>query len=170
MEIDKEAQGLLAQINVLRQPSDLDLLLFFARHPRCHLSTDQISAFLGYGFNEISSGLDRLLEGGYLTRTPNPRNSARLYVFALGADGGGGWLPALLGMASTREGRLALVATLKQPSADGKSTDGNSRPDMDGERAGVDNAHMLRFRDRRIATERSALTVDALRERKGAQE
>ena len=118
MDLTGNAARLIDRIGVLRQPCDLDLLLFFARHPRSLLASEQVAAFLGYGAKEIAASLDLLLEAGLLTRTPNPRHAARMYVLAVGGSGGG-WLPALLQLASTRQGRLELIQALKRRPAEG---------------------------------------------------
>jgi hypothetical protein len=116
LDQDQDAGRLLDRIDVLRHPSDLDLLLFFARHPRSLLASEQLAAFLGYGVKEIAASLDLLLRAALITRTPNPSQAARLYVFSV--DGpSGGWLPALLTLASTRQGRLAMIWELRRRSA-----------------------------------------------------
>jgi len=107
----EDAQRLLERIRILRHRCDLDLLLFFARHPRAIITSEQLSAWLGYELKQIADSLDVLLDAGVLTRTQNRTHAARLYVFALGGTSGG-WLPSLLALASTREGRLALLETL----------------------------------------------------------
>jgi len=113
MDLGKDAGHLLDQLDVLRHPSDLDLLVFFARHPRTLLSSEQIAAFLGYGIKETAASLELLLEAGFLTRTPNPRHVARMYLL-VGTPPGGGWLPALTRLATTREGRLALIWEIRR--------------------------------------------------------
>ena len=113
MDIEHDARRLVAEIDVLHHPCDLDLLLFFARHPRTLLASEQLAAFLGYGVKEITASLNLLLEAGLLTRTPNPKHAARMYIFAV--DGpGAGWLSALVKLASTREGRLELIWALRR--------------------------------------------------------
>jgi hypothetical protein len=113
MDQDHDARSLLDRIDVLRHPSDLDLLLFFARHPRSLLASEQLAAFLGYGVKDVAASLDLLLGASLITRTPNPSHAARLYVFSV--DGpGGDWLPELLKLASTREGRLAIIWELRR--------------------------------------------------------
>ena len=111
MGLNDDAAGLLNQLEVLRHPSDLDLLVFFARHPRALLASDHLVKFLGYGAKEIASSLDLLLQAGFLARTPNPKHAARLYVFAPSPPAGDG-LFSLLELASTRDGRLALISAL----------------------------------------------------------
>jgi hypothetical protein len=108
---DDHIRRLLDRIGVLRRPCDLDLLLFFVRHPRALLSSDQIAAFLGYEVKWLSESLDVLVTAELLTRTQTPTSAARMYVFAVGGPHGG-WLPSLVELASTREGRLAMRAAL----------------------------------------------------------
>ena len=108
---DDHIRHLLDRIGVLRRPCDLDLLLFFIRHPRALLSSDQIAAFLGYEVKRLGESLDVLVTAELLTRTQSPTSAARMYVFAVGGPHGG-WLPSLVELASTREGRLAMRAAL----------------------------------------------------------
>lgn len=137
MDLDEHARRLVARIDVLRDPCDLDLLIFFARHPRTLMASEHLGAFLGYGVKEIAASLDLLMAAGLLTRTPNPRHAARMYVFAVDGSGGG-WLPALLKLAATRQGRLELIWALRRrrserpgdpvPRVEPKGTLGYPRP------------------------------------------
>ena len=120
MSLGDDAGRLLDQVDVLRHPSDLDLLVFFARHPRTLLSSEHIAAFLGYGVKEIAASLELLLEARFLTRTPHPRHAARMYVLAV-TPPGDGWLRALTRLASTRDGRLALISELRHRFPNGVS-------------------------------------------------
>lgn len=104
---------------MLRRPCDIDLLMFFVRHPRTLMASEQLAAFLGYDVKQIAESLDTLLGAGLLTRTQNPAHAARMHVLAVGGSGGG-WLPALLDVASSRDGRLALRLALTSPS-DGRA-------------------------------------------------
>lgn len=124
-----DARQALDHVNVLRHRRDLDLLIFFARHPRTLLTSEQIAAFLGYEVIQIADSLDLLLAAGLLTRTQHPSHAARLYVLAAPAPDSGGWLPRLVGLASSRGGRLALLAELtrRQSSADTLATPNGSR-------------------------------------------
>ncbi len=118
----EEARRLLDRITVLKHACDLDLQVFFSRHPRSLLASESLASFIGYGIKDIAQSLDVLLGAGLLKRAQSPAHAARLYVFALnGAQVGpdGGWLPALLEMASTRQGRLALRETLRRRSSEG---------------------------------------------------
>ena len=109
----QEARRVLDQVGVLRQRCDLDLLLFFVRHPRTLLTSEQLATFLGYEPAYIAASLERLLGAGLLTRTQNRAHAARLYIFTPGATSGG-WLPSLLRLGSTREGRLMLLSHLSE--------------------------------------------------------
>jgi hypothetical protein len=106
-----DVQRVVEQADVLRRAADLDLLIFFARHPRSLLTSEQIATFLGYEVTQIAESLELLLTAGILTRTQNPTHAARLYVFSPSLDPGG-WLPALLRIAASRDGRLSLLAEL----------------------------------------------------------
>ena len=95
----------------VRHPGDLDLLLFFVRHPRALLTNDQIAALLGYDVTQLGQSLEVLLAAKLVMRTQLPTRAAQMYVFA--ASGPDGWLPSLVELASTREGRLAMRDALK---------------------------------------------------------
>ena len=103
----EHARRLLNSIGFLRHRCDLDLLLFFVRHPRSLLTSDQIAAYLGYDLKRTGDSLDNLLTAKLLTRSQSPAHAARLYVFAVNGTPGG-WLPSLVEAVATREGRLAL--------------------------------------------------------------
>ena len=107
------ARRLLDQIDdLLRHPCDLDLLIFFARHPRTLMANEQLAVLLGYEFTQIAGSLDRLQGAGLLTLLENPTYTARMYVFTV-RDPSAEWLPDLLQLGSTREGRLALIGALR---------------------------------------------------------
>lgn len=118
MDID----DLLDRLGALRHPCDLDLLLFFARHPRALLTSDQLATRLGYEPKRIADSLDLLLASGLLTRSQNPTHAARMYVFDLIGPGSEG-LRSLLAYAATRAGRLAIKAALtrRMPAGTGPS-------------------------------------------------
>lgn len=104
----EDPRHLLDDVRVLKHPCDLDLLLFFSRHPRALVTSEQLSSWLGYELAQIAESLDVLLSAGILTRTQNPAHAARLYVLSTAVVGGGSF-PSLLHLASTRTGRLAIV-------------------------------------------------------------
>lgn len=109
-----DANRLLDRIEILGNPCDLDVLVFFARHPRTLLSNNQLAVLLGCEFTQIAASLDVLQRAGLITVSENPIDVAQAYVFVTIADQGAGWLPDLLQLASTREGRLALVRALRE--------------------------------------------------------
>ena len=127
MDSHSKARNLLDRFDVLRHASDLDLLIFFARHPTALLTTEQIAMFLGYEPHRIVASLELLLEARLLTRTPHPRHAARLYVFAV-TNEGGGWLAEIMQLAGTRQGRLALIEAINDrwSGPTGKAAPGNS--------------------------------------------
>jgi hypothetical protein len=118
-----DARRLVERIGVLRHPSDLDLLLFFARHPRSLLTSGALATFLGYSLGQTAGSLDVLLAARLLTRTQTPMHAARLYVLSVGGTTAD-WLPSLLQHASTREGRQALIDALRSLASD--NTGGHS--------------------------------------------
>ena len=135
MKID-QAQTLLNRIPALHRPGDLDLLVFFAKHPRTLITSEQLARLLGYQLNEMARSLDVLLAAGLLTRTQNPLRAARMYVFAIdGADDG--WPSELVQCASTREGRLVLRRALTHAAA--AATDGP--PTQNTNDATAEHAH-----------------------------
>src|SRR6185436_8815860 len=107
------ARALLDRIGVLRHPCDLDLLVFFARHPRSLMASEHLAALLGYGLQQIAESLEVLLKADLVTRTQKASRPARMYVLAAGANGE--WLPPLLDFAATRPGRLAMRRVLTRP-------------------------------------------------------
>ena len=102
---------LLDRFSVLKSASDLDLLMFFARHPRSLLTSEQMARFLGYGPEALAGSLEVLIAAGVVIRIHNPTQVAQLFVFTPG-DQESGTLPSLLELASTREGRVGLMRTL----------------------------------------------------------
>ena len=85
-------QHLLESIGVLRHPCDLDLVLFFYRHPRALLTSDRLAAYIGYDLNQVARSLDLLTNAGLLERSQNPTHAARMYVLKTPH---GGWLTSL---------------------------------------------------------------------------
>ena len=113
MATRNDIDQLLARIGVLNHPCDLDLLLFFARHPRALVTSEQLSAWLGYELSQIAQSLDVLLGAKLITRTQNRAHPARLYVLTP-VDTDGGWFPELLALALERSGRLSLREALRR--------------------------------------------------------
>jgi hypothetical protein len=113
----EQARRLVERSGVLRSRCDLDLLLFFVRHPYSLLTSDQLATFIGQDVKDVGSSLDVLLNAGLLKRSQSPSHSARLYAFSTSSPNGG-WLPSLVDFASTREGRLAILEVLGERSGD----------------------------------------------------
>jgi hypothetical protein len=106
-----DAADLLERIGVLRSRCDLDLLIFFARHPTSLLTSEQLATWIGYELKQIAASLETLLSARLLTRTQNPTRAARMYVFSVGTTGEG-WIRPLVELAKTRAGRVALLNAL----------------------------------------------------------
>jgi hypothetical protein len=96
----------------LRDACDLDLLLFFSRHPRVVLSSEQLAAYIGYDLVEVARALDLLLGAGLLKRTLNHGTPGRMYV--LEVDHAEEWLEPLRRVCATPDGRNALRALLRE--------------------------------------------------------
>ena len=104
---------LLERIGGIRHPCDLDLLVFFYRHPRALLSSEQLVTYAGYDRDQVAKSLDGLIEAGLLARSQHPAHPARLYVLDLAARPGGS-LESLLKFAATREGRRVVMQCLEK--------------------------------------------------------
>ena len=117
-------EDLLGRIGCLRHPCDLDLLLFFNRHPRAFLISERLAQYVGYDLPQVDKSLETLIAAGLLRRSPDSTHPARLYVLSRRSTLGG-WLSSLLRIAATREGRLTVMHALKErrpsrPLADGE--------------------------------------------------
>jgi len=119
-------QHLIDSIGVLRHPCDLDLVLFFYRHPRALLTSERLAAYVGYDLNQVARSLDRLTNAGLLERSQNPTHAARMYVLNTPESG---WLTSLIEIASTREGRGDLMDALRQTTASAVPAPGADRAD-----------------------------------------
>ena len=118
-DVDRHAaRRLLDQVAVFTRPCDLDLAVFFARHPRSLLSSDSLSAFLGYDIKAIAASLDVLIAAGLLRRRQTSAHAARLYELTNEHSSGDEWLDQLMALASTRHGRLALLEEIARQRGD----------------------------------------------------
>ncbi len=108
----KDLRTLLDRIRGVRHACDLDLLLFFFRHPCALLTSEQIVAFLGYDRERVGRSLDGLIDAGLLTRSQNPSHAARLYMLQFHARPDG-LLSSLLKLAATRQGRQDVMRVLE---------------------------------------------------------
>ena len=103
-----------ALLSLLEHPCDLDLIVFFSRHPRALLTLHDVAARVGYGEDQVRAGVDTLQRAGLLTWSkggPDQRGSdARLFELTPGA-----WaeiLPAFLWVARSVDGRRTLRRAL----------------------------------------------------------
>jgi hypothetical protein len=94
----------------IQHPCDLDLLVFFHRHPRVLLTSEQLAARVGYDLKQVARSLDFLIERGLLSRSQNQTRVARVYLFR--ADGAEAQLSGLLRLGSTPDGRRVLIRLL----------------------------------------------------------
>ncbi len=102
---------MLDRIRGVRHACDLDLLLFFYRHPRVLLTGERLVAYLGYDCEQVAKSLEGLIEAGLLTRSQHPSHPARLYILELDALPGG-LLSTFLKIVATRPGRLEAMRLL----------------------------------------------------------
>jgi hypothetical protein len=116
----QDLRSLLDRIRAIQHACDLDLLLFFYRHPRALLTDERLVAVLGYDRGLVAKSLDGLIEAGLLTRSQNLTNTARLYVLQLEGVHGRP-LSALLKIASTRQGRMDTMRLLQPAQNHGTS-------------------------------------------------
>ena len=107
----RQIRQLLERTQVLRHPCDLDLLLFFYRHPRSLLTSDQLATFVGYGVSQIAESLDAFIAAGIIERSQNPTHHARMYRLVRGTPEG--WIASIVKIATTRQGRNDVMHVLK---------------------------------------------------------
>jgi hypothetical protein len=107
-----DLRSLLERIRGVRHACDLDLLLFFYRHPRALLTAEQIVAWLGHDRERVAKSLEGLIDAGLLSRSQNPSHAARLYLLEMEAIPGGALAP-FLKIAATREGRMKIIELLR---------------------------------------------------------
>ena len=120
LEEPRDAEGYprAARLPSLRQGArELDLLVFFYRHPRSILTNEQLSALVGYDTQEIAQSIDKFIENGLLERAQNPMHTARMYLLVLDGQRMGP-LKAFLDLASTHQGRRDILQLLIPGRAD----------------------------------------------------
>lgn len=116
----------LKRIRGVRDPCDLDLLLFFHRHPCALLTSEEIVAYVGYHREQVAKSLDRLIEAGLLKRSQNAASTSRMYVLEQRTFPGGS-LSSFLKIAATRQGRSDILKVLK--------SEGNALPSAHHQRS-----------------------------------
>jgi hypothetical protein len=106
-------RDLLDQIGCVRHQCDLDLLLFIARHRRVFLTSERLALHVGHEPAQVARSLDTLVAGGLVTRMQREPGRARMYVLKTSGTSRE-WVASLVRLAATREGRLAIIATLAE--------------------------------------------------------
>ena len=134
----RQIQQLLARNSVLRHPCDVDLLLFFYRHPQSLLTSELLATFMGYGASQIAQSLDAFIAAGMIERSPNQTHSARMYRLVRAAPDG--WVASLVKVATTRRGRHDVMQALKE-----------TRSIEDSGSAGPPGARLMPPEERRVA-------------------
>ena len=124
----KRIGDLLDRVGCLEHPCDLDLLLFFYRHPQAFLKSERLAEYVGYDLPQVERSLEALMTAGLLRQSLDSTRPARLYVLTRRSSPLGGWLSALLRIAATREGRLAVIHALKQRRSPGLTGGGEPEP------------------------------------------
>lgn len=109
--VTSDLRTMLDRVRGIRHACDLDLLLFFYRHPRALLTGEQLVAYLGQDRERVAKSLEGLIDAGLLSRSQNPSRAARLYVLEREAVPGG-LLASFLEIAATRQGRLEIKRLL----------------------------------------------------------
>lgn len=107
----RQIRQLLERSTVLHHPCDVDLLLFFHRHPQSLLTSDQLATFVGYGVSQIAQSLDAFIAAGIIERSQNPTHHARMYRLVRGTPEG--WVTSIVKVASTRQGRHDVMQALR---------------------------------------------------------
>lgn len=125
----QDLRSMLDRIRVIRHPCDLDLLLYFHRHPCALLTAEQLVAYLGYDREQVAKSLEGLIQAGLVTRSQNPSHTARLYVLELEALPGG-LLSCLIRAAATRPGRLEAMRLLRPGNDHGSPASVARRPPL----------------------------------------
>ena len=108
----EDLRSLLERIPTVRSVCDVDLLLFFYRHPRALLTGERLVSYLGHDRDHVAKSLEGLIEAGLVTRSQNPSHTARLYILELDAIPGGA-LAKLLSIVATRAGRQEAMRLLR---------------------------------------------------------
>lgn len=102
---------LLERINPIQDQTDLDLLLFFFRHPNAILAIEVLAAAVGHDLGRVEESLEGLIEAGLIERLKHRTLPVDSFVFRPTEQDS---LVALLQIASSRTGRLALLEALQK--------------------------------------------------------
>lgn len=105
---------LLERINSVQDQTDVDLLLFFFRHPNALLTVEFLAAAVGHHRAQVEESLEGLIDAGLIQRVKGRTVAAHSFLFRPAAQES---VVALLQIASSRPGRLALLEALQQRAA-----------------------------------------------------
>jgi DNA-binding MarR family transcriptional regulator len=119
-------QGLLETTGI-QHPCDLDLLVFFHRHPRVLLTSEQLAARVGYDLKQVARSLDLLIERGLLSRGLNPSRVPRVYFFRAGD--GEDVVERILRLGLTPDGRRELIRLLGERASRAAAVQGPANRD-----------------------------------------
>jgi hypothetical protein len=110
----KRAPELL--LDLLARPCELDLLIFFSRHPRALLTLDDLVSHVGYDIQQLSVARDVLRSAGLLTWSKSKLDDSApaFRLYQLTPDTWDDVLPAFLWVATTAAGRRALRRALSE--------------------------------------------------------
>ena len=99
----------------LMHPCDLELLVYFSRHPACVLTRTDLAHAVGHDVRQITASLDGLAAAKLLRYSQAASSTAQAPVESYRLTPGL-WtevLPALLRLASSAEGRQRLYQALQ---------------------------------------------------------
>jgi hypothetical protein len=65
----KRIGDLLDRIGCLGHACDLDLLLFFYRHPQAFLNSERLAVYVGYDLSQVVRSLETLMTAGLLRQS-----------------------------------------------------------------------------------------------------
>ena len=101
-------------LNLLDCPCDLDVLIFFCRHPNALLTLDNIAARVGYNVHDITTSIDVLIAAGVLGRSEEgaERRRSEAFLYRLMPGRWDAIAEALSWLASSADGRRSLRRAL----------------------------------------------------------
>jgi len=116
-----EVLGLIEAAGI-REACDLDLLLFFSRHPRVVLTNDQLATYVGHEVEDVARALELMLGASLLKQGLSPSAAGKMYVLAV--DDVAEWLEPVRRLCATPDGRHALRTLLKERRLQTQATNG----------------------------------------------
>src|SRR3989449_5447756 len=73
-------EDVLARLPYLHHRCDLDLLVFFHRHPRVLLTSDRLVAVLGYDLKQVTGSLETLIAAKVRSEEHTSELQSRLHL------------------------------------------------------------------------------------------